>query len=483
MMKRAVPLAVLTMLLLFAPPVGAQYGSYYYHRVGDTIEWKPNNGYFSWWEFEYYHENNLKISIDKNYLGTPTGHDSCRILQYFYTPTPLKIIGVAGSSIKYRADTYVPIPNFLSASVTGGEPEYYLIYDADSTDFVLKARVEWNSCDPHRMVHLWTHKGVQFWGSGSSMDDSCCNTNTEEIYLPIFEYYFDEPIYVTDSFYVGTTTRNLARASSDIYAMPMVPVTRGYSDCNNDNIAFYINACYPVNLTQKGIGSTWRPNTMTAYPTDQWWWAHSSVDHDLCPLLIYPIIQVDTTLPPPDLCDSLRNVQVTNTDSTAIVTWDNFPNYSSVYLKYGYGSPNLWQTVDVTGNTSYTITNLVPGQRYGVTMKAVCEISKKETPWTEPVHFYTVPGTTAIEEGPQNPASPLAAQTFLQPNPAHGNTTVSSFFNLRRIEIVDIHGVMVYSEPVHGHRVTIPLDGLRSGTYIVAIHTHDGTTHKKLIVQ
>ena len=482
-MKRTIPFAVSAMLLLFASPVAAQYGSYYYHRVGDTIEWKPNNGYFSWWEFEYYHENNLKIDFYNSYDGIPGGHDSCRILQYFYTPTPLKIIGVAGSSIKYLRGTTVPSHDILSASVTGGWPEYYLIYDADSTDFVLKARTEWNSCDSHRMVHLRINDGVQIWGNGNETNDSCCNTHYSDIYIPIFEYYFDEPFYVTDSFYVGTTTRNFANLSSEVYAKPIIPRTMGYSNCNNENISFYINACYPVNLIQKGIGSTMRPNTMTAYPTDQWWWAHSSVDHDLCPLLIYPIIQVDTTLPPPDLCDSIRNVQVINTDSTAIVTWDNFPNYSSVYIKYGYGSTNLWQTIDVTGNTSYTITNLEPGRRYGVTMKAECEISKKETPWTEPIYFFTGSGTTAIEEGPQNPASPLAAQTFLQPNPAHSNTTVSSFFNLRRIEIIDIHGVRVYSEPIHGHRVTIPLDGLRSGTYIVAIHTHDGTTHKKLIVQ
>ena len=30
----------------------AQYSDYYYHRVGDTIEWKSEIGYYSWWEFE-----------------------------------------------------------------------------------------------------------------------------------------------------------------------------------------------------------------------------------------------------------------------------------------------------------------------------------------------------------------------------------------------------------------------------------------------
>ena len=206
------------------------------------------------------------------------------------------------------------------------------------------------------------------------------------------------------------------------------------------------------------------------------------VNNSTGPLLIYPIVEVDTTVPPPELCDSLRNVQVTATDSTAIVTWDNFPNYSSVYIKYGYGSSTTWHSVDVTGNTSYTLTGLEPGRRYGVTMMAECEISKKQTPWTEPIYFYTAPDTIGIDDGPRSPSSLLADQTFLQPNPAQDNTTVSSFFNLKRIEILDVHGVMVYSAPVSGHRATVSLDGLRAGTYVVAVHTHNGTTHKRLVV-
>ena len=53
---------------------------------------------------------------------------------------------------------------------------------------------------------------------------------------------------------------------------------------------------------------------------------------------------------------------------------------------------------------------------------------------------------------------------------------------LKAIEIFDLQGVMVFSEPVYGHDVTLPTDYLRAGTYIVGIHTHNGTTHKRLVV-
>ena len=85
-------------------------------------------------------------------------------------------------------------------------------------------------------------------------------------------------------------------------------------------------------------------------------------------------------------------------------------------------------------------------------------------------------GTEGVEE------TMLSRLTFLAPNPARDEVTVTSSFSLSRIEIHDLQGVMVFSEPVSGHDVTLPLDFLRSGTYIVSIHTHNGTTHKRLAV-
>ena len=61
--------------------------------------------------------------------------------------------------------------------------------------------------------------------------------------------------------------------------------------------------------------------------------------------------------------------------------------------------------------------------------------------------------------------------------------TISSAFILKRIELHDAAGVMVYSEPACGHKTTTGIDFLRNGTYIVTIETHLGTTYKKLLVQ
>ena len=200
--------------------------------------------------------------------------------------------------------------------------------------------------------------------------------------------------------------------------------------------------------------------------------------------MIYPIIEVDTTVPPASACDSIANVQVTVAGTSATVTWDDFPNYSRVLLRYGrINEPqSQWREEDVTGSTLYTLTGLQPVSYYKVTLMAECDTCKKETPWSAPVTFYvgtdTSGGGTEGVEG----ATLLSRLTFLAPNPAQEEVTVTSSFSLRAIDLWTVDGVMVYHGERSGHDATVDVSWLRAGTYIVAIHTHNGTTHKRLVI-
>ena len=485
MKRQAVIFFAGALSVLLATPAWAQYADQYYHRVGDTIEWKPNNGYYSWWEFKPFYEDNVYFEVDKHAF-LPRVSDSARLLQYFYTPVPLKVIGVAGAALQKKSQQ-----NILDTSTI---PEYYLIYDADSTEFTLKSKTKWSPFDPHRTVHV---KSGEYPYSFDIIQpyDSCCTPCFRDVYFPIYEYYFDEPFYVTDSFYVGCTNANSADHPG-IYRIVVVAPTitmYGSIDCGSELIGYIpvvefpaFSICYPPGILQKGIGQY----SLIPYSEEnpRWWWTTElelpvGAGGGPAPLLVYPIVEVDTTVPPPDMCDSLRNVQVFPSGTMAMVTWDDFPNYSSVRLKYGYGTnQDTWHSVDVTGSTHYTLFNLESGKRYGLTMQAECEISKKSTPWTEPIYFYTGSDTTGGSEGVQGPLSPLSRLTFLQPNPARDRATVSSYYNLRHIDIHNAAGVMVYSASVAGHEAELPLDLLPPGSYVVTVYTHDGTTHKRLVV-
>ena len=185
-------------------------------------------------------------------------------------------------------------------------------------------------------------------------------------------------------------------------------------------------------------------------------------------------------------CLPVSNVHATVTWPTARVTWDDFHNYTAVRLRYGPSNlpQGQWTEVVVTDSSECTLTDLEPGRAYCVALQAVCGSIGDETQWSEPVTFYVPADTTGGggTEGIEG-ATLLSQLTFLVPNPARDEVTVTSSFGLKAIEIWTADGVMVYHSGCAGHDATVDVSWLRAGTYIVAIHTHNGTTHKKLVVR
>ena len=53
---------------------------------------------------------------------------------------------------------------------------------------------------------------------------------------------------------------------------------------------------------------------------------------------------------------------------------------------------------------------------------------------------------------------------------------------VRRIEIHNARGILVYSEPAGSSATTIDLRGWPSGQYLVRIETPSGATTKRLVV-
>ena len=471
---------VLTLLLAAALPTCAQYADYYYHRVGDTVDWDTHIGYYSWWEWEYFFQNNLMVypeslSSEWAYLWG-CERDSAIQLQYFYTPVPLKIIGIAGSCVRGRN----PRPEYDMD--TNEVDEYLFIYEAGPGDtFTQVSATRWSPFDPKRYIHVVSHDDYH-------RHDSCCTYNPYDQYIPISEYYFDSAIWVTDSFYVGGSYFGISNSFTGGSQTPLFTQYRTARLTGEDQSCDpeyqvsggHDNYCTFPNITRKRRSCDNSHLPHTSFTDNGWRWFKNNYSS----VIIYPIIEVDTTVPPASACDSIANVQVTVAGTSATVTWDGFPNYSRVLLRYG--RPNepqsQWTELDVTGSTLYTLTGLQPVSYYKVTLMAECDTCKKETPWSEPVTFYvgadTSGGGTEGVEG----ATLLSRLTFLAPNPAQEEVTVTSSFNLTAIDIWTADGVMVYHGSRSGHDATVDVSWLRAGTYIISIHTHNGTTHKRLLI-
>ena len=478
--------------------VQAQYSDLYYHRVGDTIEWRSEIGYYTWWGWQELYENQLPASAYFNnaphaWSGDLTQvSDSGILLERFYTPTPLKIIGIAGVATRgYRENVGYGQPmRWVMDTDTTSRKDYFLIYDAIGDSFPLVAQTEWTPTDTMRTLHI----KLRQYPRTTNYDTTCCGGGLlMEYYLPLKEYYFDNPVYVEDSFYVGGTYFggiNNYTSPDTYYAGSSFGLFHRLCDENFQQELHDVvypsltNGCIPIGMPLlKFKGLVGRDVTFYDYgyfSSAPWRWF---MPIEGVFIMVYPIVEVDTTVPPAWACDPIANVQVTQSGTSATVTWDGFPNYSSILLRYGKASfpQSEWTEIDVTGNTLYTLTDLQPVSFYSVTLKAECDTSKKETPWSAPVTFYVASDTSGGGTEGVDGATLLSQLTFMSPNPAKDEVTVTSSFNLTAIDIWTADGVMVYHGFRSGHDTTLDVSWLRAGTYIISIHTHNGTTHKRLI--
>ena len=475
-MKQVMKHLIVVFSLMAAFTLRAQYSDLYYHRIGDTIVQRPDNAYLEWWELDNGHDLNSLFTVFSSF-------DSGVVALRYMTTDTLKIIGLAGAPFTKRvSDATHPDPP---------TPEYFVLYGSDSTGQpVVLRKTEWKISDPHRYLSIVTSGSGAGASGGYINRDTCCSYNPWGKIYDLYEYYFDSAVYVTDSFYVGGTNHKVLDMNAPDFPEQL---------SNSVGIEYYqFGTPYLLNGIECGqtpqciINST-PICSLTGFThivkTAQgpWRWIASTPSNPSWLYgidIIYPIIQVDTTVPPSDICLTPTSVTATpSPDSSVLVTWDHMPNYQFVRLQYGARSipVSRWQTVDVSSSSPYRIESLVPGVQYGVRLRASCD-GKSLTAWSDTVWFRPEAAPPDPPEGIGTP-SELARRTHLAPNPATGEVKVSSFFDLRSADIYNAAGVRVATQTLTGHLATLSLDGLRPGLYIVAIETFAGITHKRLVVQ
>lgn len=292
--------------------------------------------------------------------------------------------------------------------------------------------------------------------------DDC--DKTKSLVTSCYEFYFDTPQQINrmvDTFYVGRY-----RGGGDYLVIQ--EYGGEYSSPFDGNI-----------YQSGGLGGMW----------DDYYF-HCTGDHYKRWGVFFPIIGFR--------CTPMQSYWLeAYNGSSAVVCWHGttLGDLYNVRLVGEDGS----DTTFVTSDTLMVLTNLSDSVRYNVMLRKQCRYCTSNydttvySTWRSDVFFGTTipptpplpPDTTSGGDTVCIGGEPTALSqlTFLAPNPAHGEIVVSSSFNLQEIDIWTVDGVWVHHQPVAGHRATVPIDFLRPGTYIVAICTHDGTTHKKLLVE
>ena len=458
---RKIILMTMLALAILCGTANAQYSRYYYHRVGDTIEQDSPIYFHSWWEWDFHRTTGKLIGLNySGYHSSPLVDSSYFHLQRHFTTDTLKIIGIAGVR-----PINPPWPGFHITDSTGWHFE-----PADSTNFtaslyiygtsphVCLARVDrqwWR--EPYRIIHL-VSKGII---SDLEHDNDyvrpeewrttwCCHDHELNTYLGVYEYYFDSAIYVVDSFYVGRSR------SSDHYSVNLIAKNLATYDCKGQDCGYGLPTM--LDYYKDGLRTRW----IESYNA----------------LLIFPIIAVDTTVPPEGMCLPLENLRLTSVDTfSAGIAWDDVSTITSaVQVRYGpVATPHAnWRTLRVPADSNH-ITLDLPRREftdYAVCIRPLCDTAKTVAAWSDTL-FFSLPRNTDTTGIPAANAPILS----LHPNPTTGEIIV----NLPEsalgtdLELLDLEGRTLLKVKIQQTETTLNLASFPTGTYF--LHAA-GTMHR-----
>lgn len=402
------------------------------HAIDTIWNREPTYFYQYWFDSADFH-NTSKPECRKDISW---GWRHTEVAKYNYTSSALRVVGVAAVVGIEPASSFDP----LSPDNPGGVviiddwTEQMKLYKPTDSGMVLLASQNYSIKDTARWVRL-------FFNGGYS---SVVNTR----YGPVFEVYFDEPVIVTDSFYVASTNHyggdSLRRIVTCTYMYdPIVPYA----------------TCWPQHYK---IG---RANG------DRLVWQH---EFESYVWFIFPII--DTVQP---VCGVPQGLHVGGQDSAGVyLAWDS-AEYNRLWA-VAYGSADAdpeGYTEQLCATADFAVADLVPGVEYAARVRAMCFDNNTYSEWSDTVRF--------VREGEVGIDSPdgLRVEVSIRPNPAHTAAVVTANAAMRSVEVYDMQGHRVLSRKVYGKRARIVVGGWPKGSYIVHTNTAIGTNIQKMVVE
>lgn len=421
--------------LFFTIAVMAVYGGLWAQtpHVIDTIWNREPTYYYQYW-FD---------SLDCRPTGKPQcGKDigfgrNTEVAKYNYTDSALTIIGVAAVVCVEKASTFDPDPSEdpgYPPVIIDGWAEQMKLYKPTDTGMVLLASQSYSVLDTAHWMRLFV---TNAYPNPVGMR-----------YMPVFEAYFDEPVIVTDSFYVATTNHyggdTLRRTETCIY--------------RHEPIGLYAT-CWPQYYMIRidygsGLG-----------------WQHK---HDSYVWFIFPII--DTVQP---VCEVPLGLHVNGQDSTGVhLVWDSAEHNRSWVVAYGRTNADPESYAEQPcATTDFAIAGLVPGVEYAARVRAVCFGDDTYSEWSDTIRF-----VREEEVGIDRPDG-LRAEVSIRPNPAHTVAVVTANAAIRSVEVYDMQGHRMLNRKVYGKRAKIMVNNWPKGSYIVHTNTTLGTNIQKMVVE
>ena len=253
--------------------------------------------------------------------------------------------------------------------------------------------------------------------------------------VPAFEYYFETPVLVYDTFYVG------------------------YRRTAGTNIPY----AFATLTSYDSMSSYWvATDNINNYNHREYAWGG-----------VFPIIQPNRHCRVP----AAPSLVVYSGTNTVRFTLPYAAGDSLVLSIAGYGQP-------ADSGTVYPVTDsimdiVIPDSgRYTARLMRICQRYggvMLQSDWSGPTHFFIV-NNLAIGQ-------PSDIGVSIVPNPATDAVTVSADGTLLALELRDLLGRTVLTQQPASTKTTLDVSTLPAGTYILRLHTPQGVATKKLIVK
>ena len=302
--------------------------------------------------------------------------------------------------------------------------------------------------------------------------DGCCIIPHDEIYLRTFECYFNKPVTVKDTFYVGTTAYSNCSLYTDSGAYHdhtlMVYVvhkycTYGLLDCGDSSLPLAVER-FDEQL----------------YPNSPYYWSRIPNNIFYC---ILPIIDTDYVppLPPQDTtpCPTIDGLGVEWIDTNCVFASWSLGNTEGPYqVNYAEtGMPFESGTYFECPNPYASICNLMTNKSYKLRVRSSCSTGmavEGHGPWSDSLVFSHPPiGINDVEQ----------SGIRIHPNPTRDRLTVERPTAVpATIEVFNAKGQKVLSTTTDQAAVTLDVSSLASGSYLLRVTTAEGSSVRSFVV-
>ena len=424
---------------------------------------------------EIHHELKSGFQEGNHYDGDWIGRRD-EAMYYNYTPRPLKVVGIA-AHVGMSGHTGLLWSNPDST-------EYLILYDARPDTFVCRRQ---QPMDFMGDSVRWERRRMR----NTNVLRCCHNLTQYYITLPFIETFFDRPVLVKDSFYIGGTNYSLNSPRAILTEGQIIEDTSVITMVYDafDAGRYYDPGHFGISIdTCKMIRSKY----IYRYITDRYnmfapyqWYRDDIVKFTP---QIYPIYE--------EMCPVVEEVHVEHSQSDEVtVIWNAHGSHTVWMVTYGpLGMPRDSFAVVACLQPSITITGLDSTVIYDISVQALCDYRASDydfydadvfgnhdttfvSDWSK--HLYLRGGSIVSINDISTPDDGI----LLRPNPADRQVTVSATLPIKHVEVYDLAGRMVETHQPSGTTLQLDLKTYPTGTYLVKVTTTNGTTTKKLMVR